>query len=121
MIVLSRHLQRRVGVETAQCGQVNVTTQDCNTHGELGSNTLHPLDEHCTLLLVHSCGVVVVQIIKKINTAIELVEQTTAHTEPLAHKLDRSNQRAAENVLKPCKTLNLSVGCFRSHNVRVIA
>ena len=50
-------------------------------------------------------SVMVVQIIKKIDRPVELIEEAAADTKATVKQLDRANKGAAQNILKPSKTL----------------
>lgn len=53
-------------------------------------------------------SVVVIKIIKKIDTTIEMVEETSAKTETAIKKLDRPNDGTSQNVLEPSQALSFS-------------
>jgi hypothetical protein len=47
----------------------------------------------------------VVQVVQKIHAAIKVVEKSTAQAETAIEELDRSNERATEDVLQPGQSL----------------
>jgi hypothetical protein len=47
----------------------------------------------------------VIQIIQQINTAVELVKETSSESESFVENLDGTHNWAAEDVFEPCQAL----------------
>ena len=51
--------------------------------------------------------VVVMQIVKEINTSVECIEDTTAEPESPVQELNWTDERAGKDVFQPCEALFL--------------
>lgn len=54
----------------------------------------------------------IVQVIKKIDTSVEFVEDPTTKAESSVQELDGSNEGTGEDVFKPCQTLRVVSGYY---------
>jgi hypothetical protein len=103
-ICLGGDVELRLAVEATESCKVDVTTENGDTHGVLFREGLEAVDEFPALLFVLASSVVVVQIVQKIDTSVELVEEATSNTKTLVQETKRPNNRRAKDVLKPLQT-----------------
>lgn len=91
-ISLSRNVKLGFAVEASKSGKMHVTSQNGDTNAMLLGKVLKPMDQDLALLLVRPRGPMVIEIIHEINTAVELVEDTSTNTKALVEEFDRSYQ-----------------------------
>lgn len=84
---------------------MHITAENRDTGRVLSGNALHSLNQIASLGFVLPGSIMVIQIIKKIHGTIKLVEEAATHAKSTVEQLDRTDERAAENVLKPGETL----------------
>lgn len=101
MVFLDRNLECRVGIETADGCEMDVSREDGDADGVRGCDVLQHLDQLMALALVSAGCVVVVEVIEKIDTTVKVVDKAACDTEALVQELNRAHKRGGKNVLEP--------------------
>ena len=71
MVIEHWDFQFGVGIETANCCQMNITTENADANGEFRGKGLELVNKKGALLFVSSRRVVIVQIIQQIYVSIK--------------------------------------------------
>ena len=72
---------------------MDISAQNGDADTVFLGKVLQPMHEHLSFLLVLVGGVMVVQIVQKIDASIKLVEHASGNTKALVQELDRSYDR----------------------------
>jgi hypothetical protein len=91
MIFFGGDFQLRRRIETTECSQVHVASQDRDPDTELFRGVLQSQDELLPLFLVMPRRVMVVQVVQKINLAVKLVEEASREAKPFVEEFDWRN------------------------------
>lgn len=98
-ILVLWNLQLLVGIELTNSTKVHITSENGDADRLGLCDVLQLLDKPVAFLLVVLGCPVVIEIIKNLDTAVELVYKATEQTSS-AHSLDRIHHSAGKNVLK---------------------
>src|SRR3954468_7506499 len=80
---------------------MHVTSKYGDPNAKVFGELLQSQDEFPTLTLVCAGGVMVVEVIQKINAPVELVEEVASESKTLVEKFDWRNYGRSENVFQP--------------------
>lgn len=109
MIAIFGDPELGIGVELADCAEMNITTtqvstssassgiylnipKDSNAHRLLGSNVLQLLDKPIPLILVVPCCPMIVKVIQNFNASIKMIQEIFAEKAGSAKCLNRVHE-----------------------------
>lgn len=101
VVVLGGNVEFRVAIEAAQGAEVDVATEDGDADGVGFRQVLHAEDELFALLFVLVGGVVVVEVVEEVDSAVELIEETSCNAETFVQEADRADDGRLQDILQP--------------------
>lgn len=101
VIALHGDLERRLSVEAAAGGEMDVAAEDGDADGEVEREGLQTQDEGFALSFVQARGVVVVEVVEQVDFAVEVVEEAAGDAEALVEDLDGRHDWGGEEAFEP--------------------